>query len=296
MTSCDCDFVSPAMVNSTCVTEENCPVILNQCSFMDCEMGRCNETLNIGADCAHDEECALIHGSASWTCSWTTCQCVFTPPVDANVTCVIDENCIDLLNPCSHSVCVSGSCVEQLEPGATCYQNEQCAQTNGTGFSCDWNTCQCTNTVIPAIQMSRIADTCSFAGVDVPISFINTTLLFQGTQFWNFTPTAFGLFSSIILAANSFYEINFKVQFRMQTFGGIVDAKLWNDLLGVQIFECTSRSSLSSSAQYQGASASCFYRTNSSGGNIRLLTSGTENYCIDASNIRPAVMTIKKIG
>lgn len=210
-TTCACEFHSPLEANISCLVDSECPVTNTLCSAFACVGGFCVESLIDGATCGYSESCVTDANNSYYSCSWSTCQCIFSPPVNINHTCVVDADCPLLLETCSSFICVSGFCEEALTTNATCSEDTQCQAVNGTDYYCDLNTCTCAlrlNVVPDVMFLSKDSSSVS-SGNSHNVTF-NTTQATVGDVFYaHSTPT----WTAVNLTdAGAFYLIWFKVQ------------------------------------------------------------------------------------
>lgn len=91
-----------------------------------------------GAVCSEDSECYNTYGP-DYRCNPANCSCI------QEKKCYLDADCPVIDSPCSAFTCnASGSCVQTLNNGSTCYSSDQCLVDKDSQFYyCNQTSCQC---------------------------------------------------------------------------------------------------------------------------------------------------------
>ena len=123
-----------------------CSQSKNPCEINVCLENRTCEVQFIpGGNCSTSEQCVTGFDSPSWKCDMDTCQCMFQPLAIINNTCILDTDCLNIVETqCLDVKCVNGRCTENQTAGTQCFSNIQCISALGTIFAfCNPATCTC---------------------------------------------------------------------------------------------------------------------------------------------------------
>ncbi len=180
------------------VISYRCQETKNRCETAVCTTnGTCAQVVIPGGQCSSDTECP-----AAYRCNLDNCSCV------QQVPCLVDGDCPVLDNPCAAFVCATnGTCVEQLNGGATCSNSDQCMLANDNPFyRCNLTTCACAFMAPVEMNMTCIDNTTN----PVPLNQCAQFLCVNGIYVESLVPGAECAYSEACQATNNntFYICN----------------------------------------------------------------------------------------
>lgn len=127
----------PRTFSGTTIVAYNCPKTNNPCSSSLCSgtSGRCEDVLNVGAECDSDISCG-----PSSVCNNATCQCQPIPGTTSG--CLTDDDCpnVEDRNDCVTQRCTMSRCVE--ETLGECWFDGQCTEIDPRS-ACNITSCNC---------------------------------------------------------------------------------------------------------------------------------------------------------